>query len=423
MLFDLPRTDLAVAELRTIFHVDMDAFFASVEIRDDPSLRGKPVLVGGVARRGVVAAASYEARAYGCRSAQPIGVALRLCPHAVVLPGRHAAYAEASDRVFDVFDRFSPVVEGLSIDEAFLDMTGTLRLLGAPRVAAQTLRAAVREATAGLTCSVGISAVKFLAKIASGRNKPDAITEIPPGTELEFLRPLAIEELWGVGPKTALRLRAHGITTIGELEVMSRATLEHWFGQSGTHLHELARAQDRRAVIPTRDRKQVSHEDTYAVDVIGAAAIRRKLLSQATRVADRLVAKSVVARRVQLKIRDTDFRTETRQCTLHAGTDDARVLYRAACELLDAVDVDGRSFRLTGVGAGDLVPRAISGAQLELLPPAENNRGVTEAPAGLQGVLTAVRQRFGHRALFPAEAGSEAREGSAGGISDTRDDE
>jgi DNA polymerase-4 len=407
---------------RTIFHVDMDAFFASVEIRDDPSLVGKPVLVGGVARRGVVAAASYEARKYGCRSAQPIGVALRLCPHAVVLPGRHEAYAEASDIAFEVFDRFSPVVEGLSIDEAFLDMTGTQRLLGPPRVAAEKLRAEVREATGGLTCTVGISAVKFLAKIASGHNKPDGLTEIPPGTELDFLRPLAIEELWGVGPKTAEKLRAHGIATIGDIEALPRASLEMWFGQSGAHLFDLAHGLDRRDVLPSRDRKQISHEDTYMNDVVGVTAIRRKLLSQATRVADRLVAKKVVARRVQLKIRDTGFLTETRQCTLKPPTDDSKIIYRAACELLDAVDTEGRSFRLTGIGAGDLIPRAVQGAQLELLAPEPNARGVHETES-LQGVLSAVRSRYGHKALFPAEAGSEERAGSAGGMSDTREDD
>jgi DNA polymerase IV len=412
----------AVADLRTIFHVDMDAFFASVEIRDDPSLRGKPVLVGGVARRGVVAAASYEARKFGCHSAQPMAVALRMCPHAVVLPGRFEAYTEASDRAFEVFEQFSPVVEGLSIDEAFLDMTGTTRLFGPPREAAEKLRAAVREATRGLTCSVGISAVKFLAKIASGHRKPDGLTEIARGAELAFLRPLPIEDLWGVGPKTAGRLRAHGITTIADLERLGRSTLEGWFGSSGVHLHQLANAQDPREVVPSRDRKQISHEDTYAVDVVGEAAIRRKLLSQATRVADRLVAKSVVAQRVQLKIRDTAFRTETRQCTLRPGTDDARLIYRAVCDLLAAVELEGRSFRLTGVGAGDLVPRAIEGAQLELLPPEPNARGIVE-PLRLQGVLSAVRTRFGHRALFPAEAGGDTRPDSAGGLSDTREDD
>ncbi len=406
--------------MRTIFHVDMDAFFASVEIRDDPSLRGKPVLVGGVGRRGVVAAASYEARRFGCRSAQPMTVALRMCPHAVVLPGRHEAYAEASDRVFEIFDRFSPLVEGLSIDEAFLDMTGTERLLGPPRVAAEALRKAVRHETGGLTCTVGISSVKFVAKIASGCNKPDGLTEIEPGREREFLAPLAIDALWGVGPKSAELLRAHGIETIGDLAGLGATRLRDWFGAHGLHLHQLAHAEDPREVVPWRGRKQISHEDTYALDVVGRDALRRKLLGQATRVADRVVAKSQLARRVAIKIRDNTFRTESRQCTLAEPSDDARVFYRAACELLDAVDLDGRAFRLTGVGVSELVPRTQATAQLELALEAPDPK---REPGRLQGVLSAVRHRFGHQALFPADAGPQVREGSAGGLSDTRDDE
>jgi DNA polymerase-4 len=401
-----------------IFHVDMDAFFASVEIRDDPSLRGKPVLDGGVGPRGVVAAASYEARVFGSRSAQPMAQALRLCPHAVVLPGRHDAYAEASDRVFEIFAEFSPLVEGLSIDEAFLDMEGTERLLGPPRRAAEDLRKTVRERV-GLTCSVGISAVKFLAKIASGMNKPDGLTEIPAGTELEFLAPLPIEALWGVGPKTAERLHAHGITTIGDIRKLARDTLEEWFGDHGRHLHRLAWAQDEREVMPWKGRKQISHEDTFAVDAVGEAGVRRKLLSQATRVADRLVAKGLRAKRVQIKVRDTTFHTESRQCTLDVATDQAKAIYAAACELLKSVELDGRRFRLTGVGVGALEAIA-SDRQLDL-------QFEPDAPAPtaerLQTVLSAVRSRFGHQALYPAEAGAEERAGSAGGFSETRDDE
>ncbi|MCA9651820.1 MAG: DNA polymerase IV [Myxococcales bacterium] len=404
---------------RTIFHVDMDAFFASVEIRDDPSLRGKPVLVGGVGRRGVVAAASYEARKYGCHSAQPMAVALRRCPHAVVLPSRYEAYAEASARVFEVFDRFSPLVEALSIDEAFLDMSGTERLHGPPRRAAEALRAAVREATA-LTCSVGISSVKFIAKIASAMNKPDGLTEVQPGEELEFLDPLSIGTLWGVGPKTEERLRAQGVRTIGDLRRIPGQTLERWFGEHGGHLHALAHARDPRAVVPGRDRKQVSHEDTYAVDVVGETALRRKLLSQATRVADRLTAKGIRGRKVQLKIRDTDFRTETRQLTLVAPTSEAKVIYQAACRLLEEVELEGRCFRLTGVGVGALdfgdQPR-----QLDLLAataPEPDDRGER-----LQDVLSEVRRRFGHQALFPADAGASEREGSAGGFTRSVEDD
>lgn len=404
---------------RTIFHVDMDAFFASVEVRDDPSLVGKPVLVGGVGRRGVVAAASYEARRFGCHSAQPMAVALRRCPHAVVLPPRFSAYGEASEQAFEVFGSFSPLVEGLSIDEAFIDMTGTERLHGPPRQAAQALRAAVHERTR-LTCSVGISAVKFIAKIASARNKPDGLTEVPPGTELEFLAPLPLAKLWGVGPKTEARLREHGVRTVGELRRLSADTLQRWFGDHGRHLHALAHASDDREVVPGRERKQVSHEDTYAVDVVGEELLRRKLLSQATRVADRLTAKGIGGRKVQLKIRDTDFRTETRQCTLPEPTSEARVIYEAVCRLLKEVELRGRSFRLTGVGVGQLVAREAP-QQLELLatvePPPEA-RGQR-----LQGVLSEVRRRFGHQALYPAEAGATERAGSAGGFTKTLEDE
>jgi DNA polymerase-4 len=404
---------------RTIFHVDMDAFFASVEVRDDPSLRGKPVLVGGAGKRGVVAAASYEARRYGCYSAQPMAVALRRCPHAVVLPPRSEAYAEASAQAFEVFGRFSPVVEALSIDEAFIDMTGTERLHGPRRVAAQALRAAVLERTR-LTCSVGISSVKFIAKIASAMNKPDGLTEVPPGTELEFLAPLPIEKLWGVGAKTEARLRELGVRTIGDLRRLPADALERWFGESGLHMHALAHARDDRVVTPGRERKQVSAEDTYADDVVGEVALRRKLLSQATRVADRLAAKEISGRKVQLKIRDTDFHTETRQCTLAEPTREAKVIYDAVCRLLQEVELKGRRFRLTGVGVGQLVDGEAP-QQLELLaavePPA---RAKGEA---LQGVLSEVRRKFGHQALFPAEAGGSERAGSAGGFTKTVEDD
>lgn len=404
---------------RTIFHVDMDAFFASVEIRDDPSLRGKPVLVGGVGRRGVVAAASYEARKYGCHSAQPMAVALRRCPHAVVLPSRFDAYTEASQQAFEQFGRFSPVVEALSIDEAFIDMTGTERLWGPPRQAAEALRAAVFERTR-LTCSVGISAVKFIAKIASPMNKPDGLTEVPPGTELDFLAPLPLAKLWGVGPKTEARLREHGIETVGQLREQSGQTLERWFGEHGRHLHALAHARDDRAVMPGRGRKQVSHEDTFSDDVVGEAAIRRKLLSQATRVADRLTHKGIGGRKVQLKIRDTDFRTETRQCTLSTPTSEAKVIYRAACRLLKEVELAGRRFRLTGVAVGQLSD-GNAPQQLDLLTTAE----AEPQPRGarLQGVLSEVRRKFGHQALYPADAGRTERAGSAGGFTKSSPDE
>jgi DNA polymerase IV len=390
-----------------ILHVDMDAFFASVEIRDDPSLRGKPVLVGGAGRRGVVAAASYEARRYGCRSAQPMAHALRLCPQAVVVSPRHGAYTDVSREVFTIFERYTPLVEGLSIDEAFLDLTGTERLWGSPRAVAESIRAAVHAETR-LTCSVGIASVKFLAKIASGMNKPDGLTEIAHGAELEFLTPLPISALWGVGPRTQEKLERRGIHTVGDLRRLGEPALVQAFGAHGQHLHRLSRGVDERTVIPDRAAKSISSEDTYAEDLVGVPALRRQLLAQATRVADRLVAQHLRARCVHLKIRDGAFVTESRQCTLARPTDAYRDLYDAACKLLDAVETDGRSFRLTGVGVADFESSETSIAgpavQLDLLtsaPPATPSRN-----AALQAVLSAVRERHGDQALFPADAGA-----------------
>ena len=402
---------------RAILHVDMDAFFASVEVRDAPELRGKPVLVGGAGKRGVVAAASYEARKFGCHSAQPMGQALRLCPQAIVIHPRHDAYAAASAQVFEIFERFSPLVEGLSIDEAFIDLAGTERLWGAPRAAAEAIRAAVFAETR-LTCSVGIASVKFLAKIASGMNKPDGLTEIALGEELEFITPLPIGALWGVGPRTRERLEGRGIRTVGDLRALGEATMIQWFGAHGQHLYRLSNAQDDRAVIPDVAAKSISSEDTYATDLVGVEELRRRLLSQATRVADRLVAQGVRARTVHLKIRDTAFVTETRQLTLAHPSDGYREIYGAACRLLEAVETEGRSFRLTGVGvAGFEAPPAA--VQLDLLVPA--TRG-TAAPSprseALQAVLSAVRERHGHQALYPADAGEERRPGATGAISE-----
>lgn len=400
----------------------MDAFYASVEVRDDPSLQGKPVLVGGGGNRGVVCAASYEARKFGCHSAQPMAVAMRRCPKAVVVSPRFEVYAEASAQVFEVFDRYSPIVEGLSIDEAFLDMTGSARLLGTPRVAAESLRGEVAEATGGLTCTVGISAVKFISKIASAMNKPNGLTEVPAGTELDFLAPLPISKLWGVGPKTQEKLHELGVKVVGDLRRFELEVFVRRFGHHGAHLYELAHARDPRRVDAGRLRKSISHEDTYHQDVMGRDALRAKLLSQATRVADRLVRKTLVGGKVQLKIRDTDFKTETRQCTLSVPTNQAKTIYREACRLLDGVNLDRRRFRLTGVGIGDLRGEGAEAPhQLDLLSSVaepEETKG-----AQLQAVLTAVRGRFGHEALFPAAAGRVERAGATGAASKTLDED
>ncbi len=395
---------------RAILHVDMDAFFASVEVRENPKLRGLPVLVAGAGKRGVVAAASYEARTFGCRSAQPTAVALRHCPQAVVISPRHDLYSEVSDQVFAIFERFTPLVEPLSIDEAFLDVTGTDRLFGPPRAVAEAIRAAVRAETR-LTCSVGISAVKFLAKIASGRQKPDGLTEILPGQELAFLDPLPVSELWGVGPKAAEALMRRGMRTVGDIRRHDARELERLFGESGLHFHRLANALDDRAVETTHERKRVSHEDTYADDIVGRATIERHLLDQATRVADRLTHKGLRGRKVHLKIRDGRFVTETRQLTLPRPTAQAREIYRAACSLLDAVEIEGRSFRLTGVGVSDFIEPE-GERQLDLFAGVAPDRNEACAQRGdaLQDVLTRVRDRFGSKSLYPADTDPRAPE-------------
>ncbi len=381
----------------------MDAFFASVEIRERPHLAGSPVLVGGDGPRGVIAAASYEARRYGCRSAQPTSIARRRCPQAVILPPRHSLYSAVSRQIFGVFDRFSPLVEGLSIDEAFLDLSGAERLWGDPRSAAEAIRSAVYDETR-LTCSIGIACNKLVAKIASALEKPRGITEVPPGGERAFVDPLPIAKLWGVGPKAEGRLQAQGMRTIGDLARAGPEALRRWLGDHGAHLHRLALAIDEREVLPSRPAKSMSHEDTYEVDVEGEAALLRELLRQATRVADRLVAAGIRGRRIQLKIRDHTFRTETRQLTLEQASAEGRVIFAAARKLLRSVELEGRRFRLTGVGVGDLDRGP---EQLDLL----GGKG-----GALQALISEVRTRYGHRALFPGDAGGEERPGATASV-------
>jgi len=396
---------------RSIAHVDMDAFFASVEVRDDPSLRGHPVLVGYPGKRGVVAAASYEARRFGCHSAQPMTIALRKCPHAKVVMPRHDRYVEVSHAAFEIFARFTPLVEGLSIDEAFLDLGGTERLHGPARAVADRLRAVIREELS-LTCSVGLASCKFIAKIASEQNKPDGLTEVAPGTERAFLDPLPVRKLWGVGPRTEEMLQRHGVRTVGDIARLGQATLERELGEHGLHLHRLSLGIDDREVVPGRERKQISHENTFHEDLTTRAEIEDWLLRQATRVADRLAAAGQRGRKVHIKLRDTAFTTWTRQCTLERPSAQTKEIFAAAKGLVGKLEAEGllrgRRFRLTGLGVSELIegrePR-----QLELLgEPAE----AVEQRKGeaVQDVLSEVRRRFGGKALFPAGHG-EADEG------------
>ncbi len=385
---------------RTILHVDLDAFYASVEQLDRPELRGGPVVVGADPRegrgRGVVAAASYEARRYGIGSAMPISEAWRRCPHAAYLRPRPERYAEMSRRVFGIFQRYTDRVEPLSIDEAFLDLTGCERLFGPGEVVARRIQQAVRGET-GLGASVGVAPNKFLAKIASDLEKPGGLVVVRPGEEQRFLAPLPVERLWGVGPRTAEALRAVGVRTIGDLARWRREDLEARFGEAGAHLWELARGRDDRPVEPRQEPKSLGAEVTFDEDVADSEVVRATLLDLCERVAARLRRRGFLARGVVLKLRDETFTTRTRSAPLPEPTDLSEDLFAAATGLLCRVPFrPGVRVRLVGVQAIRLVPH-LAGVQVGLFGLEERERRRRAARAG-----DAVRERYGSGALVRA---------------------
>jgi DNA polymerase IV len=377
-----------------ILHVDLDAFYASVEQRDRPELRGKPVIVGGSRRRGVVLAASYEARPFGCRSAMPMAEALRLCPHAIVVQPRMEAYAAVSEKFRDVLDAFTPLVEPISIDEAFLDVTGTERLHGPAPEVARAIKTRVR-AELELTASVGVAAVKLVAKIASDLGKPDGLVVVPPDETRAFLAPLPIERLYGVGPKTAKLLRALGIETLGQI---ARHPIEALTARLGAqHAHELqalARGEDARHVEPDRAAVAIGAEETFEHDLTDGPLLRRRITAQAERVAERLRKSAQLSGCVVLKLKDPEFHVTTRRRTLPAATADGRVIAKVALELLDAARLGG-GVRLSGVAATSIVP-ADAPRQLTLDEP-ERARGER-----LGETLDKIRDRFGKDAVARA---------------------
>lgn len=341
----------------SVLHLDLDAFFAAVEQRDKPSLRGKPVVVGGTGGRGVVSTASYEARAYGVRSAMSTREARARCPHAAYLTGRFEAYRSASAAVMQVLRDCSPLVEPLSLDEAFVDLAEAgLPDLEVPTVTelAEELRARVREVTGGLTASVGVASSKFLAKIASDLRKPDGLVVIEPGTELALLRPLHVSVIPGVGPATVERLRRAGVHTVEELERVSQEELVRLVGKAqGQSLFHLARAEDDRAVVPDRETKSVSVEGTYETDLTDRQQMGAIVTRQAGEVAKRLRASGLSGRTVTIKVRLYDFTTLSRSSTLPAPTDDPATVARLARTLLEDLDTSG-GVRLLGVGVSGL---------------------------------------------------------------------
>ena len=334
----------------------MDAFFASVEQRDDPSLRGKPVLVGGRSLRSVVAAASYEARPFGVHSAMPMMEALRRCPHAIVVEPKRGRYEAASREVFDVFERFTPLVEALSIDEAFLDVTASQSLFGDGETIARKIKEDVRRETR-LTASAGVAPCKFVAKVASDLKKPDGLVVVREEEVRDFLAPLPIERMWGIGPKTAPHLRALGYLTLGDLAVARPADLERHLGVWGDQVRALARGEDTRTVVPDGLAKSIGSEETFENDLTRRAEVERCLLDQAARIAQRLVTEGYSTRTIVVKVKYADFTLRSRQIALADPVCDTISIHRAACSALDRFGLEDGLFRvrLTGIAAASLM--------------------------------------------------------------------
>ena len=340
---------------RTIIHVDMDAFYASVECLDEPSLRGEPVIVGGLGPRGVVATASYEARVFGVHSAMPMARARRLCPQARFIRPRMSRYRELSAQIFAIFETFTPLVEGLSLDEAFLDVSGSIRLFGEPPAIAQRIKQRIADET-GLTASVGVASNKFLAKLASDARKPDGLVWVRPEQVQSFLDPMPVARLWGIGKQTAPGLRALGILTIGQLRKAQLPMLRPVLGNRAEHFQRLARGEDAREVEPARPDKSISHEVTFDRDLLDPAELLAELQRQTESVARRLRAQGLMARTVVVKIRDHRFHTVTRSRSLRACSSNTRTLYRMARALFETWRDSHRNtpLRLLGMGVSGL---------------------------------------------------------------------
>ena len=379
-----------------ILHVDMDAFYASVEIRDRPELAGRAVIVGGTSGRGVVLSASYQARVFGVRSAMPVGRAQRMCPHAVFVAPRHRRYAEVSKEVMAIFGTVTPEAEPLALDEAFLDVAGALRRLGPPAVIARHIRAQVAEQQ-GITCSVGVATTKFVAKIASARCKPDGLLVVSHAGTLDFLHALPVSALWGVGERTGEVLARLGLRTVADIAHTPLATLQHELGVAqGSHLAALAWGRDERRVTPHTREKSIGAEETFAVDIDDPEQIRRELLKLSGRTAHSLRAGGYAARTVSVKLRLASFKTMTRSRTLSYPTDVAHEIYATACTLYESAGLDdGARLRLVGVRVSGLVQAAGANAQLTF----------DDRPVGWREAEQAVDKiasRFGVSAVRPA---------------------
>lgn len=377
----------------TVLHADMDAFYASVELRSRPELKGLPVIVGG-GTRGVVLSATYEARRSGVHAAMPMGRARRLCPQAVIIQPSHGQYAEVSRGVMEVFRSITPAVEPLSLDEAFLDVSGALRRLGSPSAIATALRDRIADEQ-GITVSVGVAASKFVAKLASSAAKPDGMLVVGVADTVPFVHSLPVADLWGVGPKTHEVLTRLGLTTVADLAHTPVRTLERALGQAqGTHLHELAWGRDPRSVVPETRGKSISADETFSRDVDDPRVVHRELLRLSERVAARVRGEGMVARTVVLKVRFADFTTITRSRTLRQPTDLGRDVHAAAVSAFDGLGLDRARIRLVGVKAEGLQPLETAPMQLELGAPEHGWRDAERAVDDLS-------RRFGAGVVRP----------------------
>lgn len=374
---------------RTILHVDMDAFFAAVEQREHPEYRGKPVIVGGLSSRGVVATASYEARRSGVHSAMPMATARRRCPDGIFVQGNYALYRAVSAEIFAIFSRYSPLVEPLSIDEAFLDVTGMGLLAPSPRVLAQRLKAEIREKTS-LVASVGIAPNKFLAKLASDLEKPDGLVEIRAEDAVRRIAPLPVRRLWGVGRRTEEKLLAQGIKTIGEMQQADEKKLARSLGTRAAHaLKELSFGRDERRVEPDHEAKSIGKEVTFERDLKSAEEAERELLSLAEKVGWRLRLAGVAARTIQLKVRRADFTTFTRSRTLFESTAHDEPIFRTARDLFRELGIKS-GIRLLGVTGENFEPGALPSLFRD------------EKKERLYGAIDALKKRFGERIITKA---------------------
>ena len=373
----------------------MDAFYASVEQLDNPELKGKPVIVGGSSMRGVVSAASYEARKFKIHSAMPIAQAMKLCPHGIFLPVRMKRYKEVSLQVFSIFQKYTPLVEPLSLDEAFLDVTGSRKLFGTAEDIARQIRKEVRDEI-GLTISAGVAASKLVAKIASDINKPDGLTIVPVGREAEFLAPLPIKRLWGVGRKTQEILTLLGVHTIGDIASLSEKLLEQKFGQHGISLRYKALGLDNRDVEIEHETKSVGHEFTFDTDMVELENIRRELLELAVMVAKRLRRYQLQGKTITLKVKYHDFKRITRSSTIKQHIADSKKIYQEVIRLLQKTDAGQKPIRLLGISVSGLKVESSSRQQFlfQDMRSNEKRREINKA-------LDEIQEKFGATAILP----------------------